>query len=207
MGSVGRQIEHLLFYYWQGEPSWYLISEMERLLACLKIYETKYPKEKLHGSFAHFFLSAHPVDSCRCNLPSKCYLQKVPVVFTRALGVFVGNGIVPLASPHASSCQTNFPQRVFTKSGGFCGNERKKNSSKKTFHLNTLLLCWFGAEKPEPGCSGERHGNLLQLLSTVRAIFWESAACWKQLHLGFAPYVLRETHCALSWYLLQHLAI
>lgn len=56
-------------------------------------------------------------------------------------------------------------------------NEQKKNSSKRTFHLNTLLLCWFGAEKPEPGCSGERHGNLLQLLSTVSAIFWESAAC------------------------------
>lgn len=42
---------------------------MEKLLACLKIYETKYPEEILDGSFAHFFLTAHPVPSCCCNLP------------------------------------------------------------------------------------------------------------------------------------------
>lgn len=118
---------------------------MEKLLACLKIYETKYPKEKLHGSFAHFFLSAHPVDSCCCKLPSKCYLQKVPVVLTRALRVFVGNGIVPLASPHASSCQTNFPQRVFTKSGGILyqwqwTEEKQLQKNISSEHPLTLLV-------------------------------------------------------------------
>jgi len=53
-----------LFCYWQGESSGDLISKIEKLLACLQIYETKYPKEKLDGFFAYIFLTAHPVHSC-----------------------------------------------------------------------------------------------------------------------------------------------
>lgn len=188
---------------------------MEKL-AHLKIYETKYPKEKFDGSFTYFFLTAHPVLSCCCNLALK------PSVISTGSAESLGaahespEGVCgewdSYTSFHpvpAAAKQTSHKEFLQNQEEFFViqvAMNRRKIAPERTFYLNSLSL-WFGAEKPVLGCSGQRHENLLHLPCTVSAIFWESAACWKQLHLGFAPNVLRETHCALSLFLLLHLTI
>lgn len=208
-------IEHLLFCYWEGESSWDLISKMEKLMACLKIYETKHSQENWMAPlvisswvFINFTLAV-VITLGSALLSSQC-LQKSWCCSQEPWGqYFWGMGVI-LVSPQRQQLPNKLHTKSFYKirrnSLSVAMNGRK-TVPKRAFHQNSLLLCWFGAEKSELGCSGWRHGNLLHLPSTVTAIFWESAVCCKQLHLGFAPNVLKETHCALSLYLLLHVTI
>lgn len=130
---------------------------MEKLLPCLKIYETKYSREKLDGSFAHLFPTAHPVHSYCCNLPSKCSVistgvcRKSLFCSQEPWGCWWGMRGLPLLPPCASRCQTNFPQRVFSKSGGILCQwqwiEEKQPQKEPFIWTPSLLLCWFGAKK------------------------------------------------------------
>lgn len=138
-------------------------------------------------------------------LSSQC-LQKVLVLLWGVFDEWESYPHFPLRQQLPNKLPTKSFYKIRRNSLSVAMNWRK-TVPKRAFHQNSFLLCWFGAEKSELGCSSWRHGNLLHLPSTVSAIFWESAVCCKQLHLGFAPNVLKETHCALSLYLLLHLTI
>ena len=91
-----------------------------------------------------FILAEEPPFEAPCYLHG-C-LQKVLVLLTRALRVFVGNGVVTPASSLCQQLPNKLPTKSFYKirrnSLSFSGNELKKTSPKKNFLSELSLLVW-----------------------------------------------------------------